>query len=45
MTGYAADALAEDLLALGAEYVVQKPFLDLAALAGTLREVATRRAG
>jgi CheY-like chemotaxis protein len=45
MTGYAADILAEELLALGAERVVQKPFRDWAALAGTLREVATRRAG
>jgi CheY-like chemotaxis protein len=45
MTGYAADSLAEELLALGAEQVVQKPFRDLAALAGTLREVAARRAG
>ena len=45
MTGYAADSLVEELLALGAEHVVQKPFRDLAALAGTLREVAARRAG
>jgi CheY-like chemotaxis protein len=45
MTGYAAGPLAEELLALGAEQVVEKPFLDLAALAGTLREVADRRAG
>jgi CheY-like chemotaxis protein len=45
MTGYAADSLVADLLALGADRVVQKPFRDLAALAGTLREVATRRAG
>ena len=45
MTGYATDSLVEELLASGAEQVVQKPFRDLAALAGTLREVAARRAG
>jgi CheY-like chemotaxis protein len=45
MTGYAADSLADELLALGAEQVVEKPFRDLAALAATLREVASRRAG
>jgi CheY-like chemotaxis protein len=45
MTGYAAGPLAQELLASGAEHVVEKPFRDLAALAGTLREVATRRAG
>ena len=45
MTGYAADSFVEELLALGAEQVVEKPFRDLAALAATLREVAARRAG
>jgi len=45
MTGYAADSFVEELLALGAEQVVDKPFRDLAALAGTLRDAAPRRAG
>ena len=45
MTGYAADGLVEELLASGAKQVVQKPFRDLAALAGTLRDAAARRAG
>jgi CheY-like chemotaxis protein len=45
MTGYAAGPLPEELLALGAERVVRKPFRDLAALAGLLREVAARRPG
>ena len=45
MTGYAADSFVEELLALGAEQVVEKPFRDLAALAGTLRDAAARRAG
>jgi CheY-like chemotaxis protein len=44
MTGYAAAPLAEELLALGAEHVVEKPF-HLRELAATLREVAARRAG
>jgi two-component system, OmpR family, response regulator len=45
MTGYAAGYPPDELLALGADRVLEKPFRDMADLAGTLREVASRRAG
>ena len=44
MTGHAGAYSAGDLRALGADGVVEKPFRDMADLAGTLREVAAGKA-
>ena len=44
MTGYAGGYSPDDLLAMGADRFIEKPFRGLAELADTLREAASHRA-